>query len=138
MKRRVTGKTLIVAPALLAVAFAQLASAQDRTRSAVLEGIIVTAQKREENLQDAPISIAAMSQDQLEARGITNLADFGSGSIPSLRIQPFVKSPSTLTISRAQGLTSPTPSTTILPGASSWPSPLNMRDHWASITSLNP
>lgn len=101
-------QALLVAPALLAVALAPLASAQDRTRSAVLEEIIVTAQKREENLQDAPISIAAMSQDQLEARGITNLADFGAGSIPSLRIQPFVNSPSTLTISvRGAGFSDP-------------------------------
>lgn len=108
MNQSYPGKMLIAAPAILAVAFAQLASAQDRTRSAVLEEIIVTAQKREENLQDAPISIAAMSQDQLEARGITNLADFGSGSIPSLRIQPFVNSPSTLTISvRGAGFSDP-------------------------------
>src|SRR3546814_13805646 len=32
--------------------------------------IIVTAQKREENLQNVPISISAFSGDELEARGI--------------------------------------------------------------------
>jgi iron complex outermembrane receptor protein len=34
--------------------------------------IVVTAQKREENLQDVPISISAFSGDELEARGVTS------------------------------------------------------------------
>lgn len=67
-------------------------------RAAALEEIIVTAQKRRESLQDAPISVAAIGNEQLQAQGITNLADLGSGLIPSLRIQPFPNSPSTLTI----------------------------------------
>jgi iron complex outermembrane receptor protein len=37
-----------------------------------LEEIIVTARKKEENLQEVPISITAFSSEQLQTRGITN------------------------------------------------------------------
>ena len=39
---------------------------------AVLEEVIVTAQKREENMQDVGIAISAFSGDQIEALGYTN------------------------------------------------------------------
>ena len=55
----------------------------------VLQEIIVTAQKREESLQDTPISIAVLDNKSLEKRGITNLGDFASGAVPSLRIVPY-------------------------------------------------
>lgn len=41
-----------------------------------LEGVIVTAQKREERLQDVPISITALTSEQLETRGIKSLDAF--------------------------------------------------------------
>ena len=44
-----------------------------------IEEIVVTAQKREENLQDTPIAITAFTEESLEARMITDiskLADF--------------------------------------------------------------
>lgn len=44
-------------------------------KSRFLEEIVVTAQKREENLQDVPISINAFSADALEVRGINNPTD---------------------------------------------------------------
>jgi iron complex outermembrane receptor protein len=40
------------------------------SRNRLIEEIIVTAQKREENLQDVPISVQAFSSDALDARGI--------------------------------------------------------------------
>jgi iron complex outermembrane receptor protein len=42
-----------------------------------LEEVVVTARKREENLQQTPISVAAFSAAALEARQITNIADLG-------------------------------------------------------------
>lgn len=48
-----------------------------------LEEVVVTAQKREENLQETPLSITALSDTALEKRGITNTADL-MGEIPSV------------------------------------------------------
>ncbi|MGJ8669973.1 MAG: TonB-dependent receptor [Oceanococcus sp.] len=44
-------------------------------RSRLLEEIIVTAQKREESLQDVPISVQAFSGEKLDAMGITDQTD---------------------------------------------------------------
>ncbi len=40
-----------------------------------LEEIIVTARKREENLQEIPLSVSAFTEEALEERGITSLQD---------------------------------------------------------------
>jgi len=47
------------------------AAPRQRT-SRFIEEIIVTAQKREENLQDVPISVSAFSGDKLDALGVTD------------------------------------------------------------------
>jgi iron complex outermembrane receptor protein len=44
----------------------------DKPRSRLVEEIVVTAQKREEALQDVPISIQAFSGSNLDARGVTD------------------------------------------------------------------
>jgi iron complex outermembrane receptor protein len=41
----------------------------------IIEEVIVTAQKREENIQDVPISIQAFSGETLEVKGIHTVAD---------------------------------------------------------------
>ncbi|HBM84313.1 MAG TPA: TonB-dependent receptor [Halieaceae bacterium] len=48
-----------------------------------LEEIVVTAQKREENIQETPISITALSGSAIEKRGITNSGDL-MGEIPGV------------------------------------------------------
>lgn len=53
---------------LAPVAFAQ---------NAVLEEVIVTARKREEAIQDVPVSVTAFTGNQLRDAGITNLKDLG-------------------------------------------------------------
>lgn len=63
-----------------------------------IEDIIVTAQKREENLQDTPISMVAMGAQALEQRGINSLGDLYTGGIPSVRIAPFAGRPSAVSI----------------------------------------
>ncbi len=60
--------------------------------------IIVTAQKRAENLQDTPISIVALGSDALEQRGVNALSDLFTGGVPSLRISPFLGRPSAVSI----------------------------------------
>lgn len=49
--------------------------------------IIVTAQMREQNVQDIPLSITAVSGAMLEARGQTNVADI-SAQVPNVLLQP--------------------------------------------------
>jgi iron complex outermembrane recepter protein len=67
----------------------QSAATESGNISDGLQEIIVTAQKREESLQDTPISISVLDNKSLEKRGITNLGDFASGAVPSLRIMPY-------------------------------------------------
>ena len=45
---------------------------------AVLEEVIVTAQKREENLQTVPLAISALSAAELDMRGMESLADLNA------------------------------------------------------------
>ena len=52
--------------------------------------IVVTAQKREENLQDTPISMVALGSEALVQKGIGSLSDLFTGAVPSIRIAPFV------------------------------------------------
>ena len=41
-------------------------------QAAVLEEVIVTSQKRSENLQDVPIAVNAFTADMIQEMGITN------------------------------------------------------------------
>lgn len=45
-----------------------------RSKSRVVEEIIVTAQKREESLKDVPISVQAFSAEALDARGVGDIS----------------------------------------------------------------
>jgi iron complex outermembrane receptor protein len=49
--------------------------------------IIVTAQKRSENIQSVPLAVSVISPNQLAAAGVRNFQDLGSIS-PSLTIRP--------------------------------------------------
>src|SRR5687768_12717584 len=50
-----------------------------------VEQIIVTAQKREQNLQAVPVAVTALTSANLEARGITNIYDL-SGIAPNVTL----------------------------------------------------
>ncbi len=63
-----------------------------------LTEIVVTATKRETNLQDTPISISVMSADDLKKRQVQSLLDLADGGIPSLRVATFESRQSALTI----------------------------------------
>lgn len=49
--------------------------ASKRPTSRLIEEVVVTAQKREQNVQDVPISLQAYSQGALDARGVISAAD---------------------------------------------------------------
>lgn len=63
-----------------------------------LEEIIVTAQKRSENLQETPISISVLGNEDLANRHVQSLLDLGDGAVPSLRVAPFFSRPGALII----------------------------------------
>ncbi|HEY4275148.1 MAG TPA: TonB-dependent receptor [Rhizomicrobium sp.] len=63
-----------------------------------LEEVVVSAQKRETNLQDTPIAISVLGSEDLADRHVLSLDDLGDGSIPSLRVAPFFARNSALTI----------------------------------------
>ena len=66
------------------LAFAQTEPVED---NAGLEEIVVTAQKREQSLQDVPIAVTAISEASLEANRIVNVADL-SGIAPNVTVRP--------------------------------------------------
>ena len=75
---------LAVIPALALVSPCLVARAQDDARaSGRLEEITVTARKREENLQDVPATITAISQDMLERGFFQDVRDV-QNAIPNI------------------------------------------------------
>lgn len=54
-----------------------------------LGDIVVTAQKRPENLQKTPIAISVIDSQSLKDRHVVSLVDLGAGTVPSLTVVPF-------------------------------------------------
>jgi iron complex outermembrane recepter protein len=78
-------KTLVSAAVLAALpAMAQQAATED---DVVLEEIVVTAQFREQRLQDTPIAITAVNAEMLEARGQTSIAQVAAQA-PNVSLRP--------------------------------------------------
>lgn len=61
------------------------APAQSGTSISMIEDIVVTARRREERLQDVPISVSALSMGQLQHRGIQDIQDVGS-FVPNVKL----------------------------------------------------
>lgn len=66
------------------------------------ELIIVTAQFRQQNLQDTPLAITAVTGEMLEARGQTDLADIGAPNV-TLREAPATYGPAVAAYIRGVG-----------------------------------
>lgn len=74
--------------AALAALGAQRAAAQaDAEANRALEEIVVTAQYITESLQDTPLAITAVTGEELELRGVTNVEDVGF-VVPNAYIRP--------------------------------------------------
>jgi iron complex outermembrane receptor protein len=71
--------------------------AQQRTATDELTEIIVTAEKREERLQDVPVPVAVLSADVLADNGQVQLRDYYS-SVPGLNLSPSIIGHQTLSI----------------------------------------
>ena len=97
--------SLLAGAALIALplpAFAQAVSPDPEPAGASeptgLDDVVVTATKRETNLQDTPISISVLSAETLENRHVQSLMDLADGAVPSLRVATFEARQSALTI----------------------------------------
>jgi len=64
--------------AVLAIAASTQALAQDANEYSGVADIVVTAQKREQSLQDVPIAVTALSQDTLQTNRILSINDLTS------------------------------------------------------------
>jgi iron complex outermembrane recepter protein len=79
---------LLVCTALASSTFmAAQAHAQAAEDTVGLEEIIVTAQKREQSVQDVPIAVTAVTQETLQANRITTVNDL-SAIAPGLTVKP--------------------------------------------------
>lgn len=89
----------IIASAIMAVlaTTASIAESADVDTSYRIEEIIVTAQKREESLQETPISMAAFGADALKMKRIENLEDLYT-QVPNMNFTPHPNSASTAQI----------------------------------------
>lgn len=91
---------------LSALALAQPAWAQDAGQAEEdtggLEEIVVTAQKREENLQDVPVSVTALGAEAIANARIADFSDL-TRAAPSLTITQTTSSPNNAIILRGIG-----------------------------------
>ena len=83
---------------LVLLGLASVTQAQEPSAASGLDEVVVTAQKRETNLQETPISIAVLTTESLENRQAISLGSLADGAIPSLRVAPFVGRSSALNI----------------------------------------
>jgi len=77
---------------------AEPAAEADAGAGAEAGEIIVTATKRETNLQQTPIAISVVSTQALADRHVQSLLDFADGAVPGLRVATFEARQSALTI----------------------------------------
>lgn len=75
-----------LASALLAAGGGSAAHAADATDTVVLDEVVVTAQKRSEDLQKVPISLQVLSGADLEQHNVTDFDDFAK-LLPSVSYQ---------------------------------------------------
>ena len=77
---------LIAATALGGTAMAQTAKDKDKDKSAVGE-VVVTAQFREQNLQQTPLAITAVNAAMMDARAETKITDVAAAA-PNVQLEP--------------------------------------------------
>ncbi|MEZ5532743.1 MAG: TonB-dependent receptor [Steroidobacteraceae bacterium] len=101
----IRGTQLGLAAAIAFSICVQDANAQQPEPSeGTIQEVVVTAQKREESLQDTPIAISAFSADTLTNRGITDF-DGVAKATPSISFAPYPSSSNTLILFiRGQGV----------------------------------
>jgi len=66
--------------------------------ASALTDIVVTATKRETNLQSTPIAINVIGNETIKDRHVQSLLDLADGGVPSLRVATFEARQSALTV----------------------------------------
>jgi iron complex outermembrane receptor protein len=118
-RRNLTTTTCLVAAAALAPLMAHAATADATATSdaaSTVAPIVVNAERREVDLQKAPISITAVGARQLDQSFVTNIAGL-NGTVPSLEITKASGFENLVTI-RGVGSETPENSLTTTPGVS--------------------
>lgn len=82
----------LAALATLAATAASAQSVEEAARGSGLEEVVVTAQRRSENLQSVPIAITALTADMLDKQGVGRTLDI-TNVTPGLVITPAVSAP---------------------------------------------
>ena len=90
----------VVATSVLGLQTATIAA---QTTDAALEEIIVTAQRRQENMQDVPIAISAMTGQMLQDAGVRDPRDL-QAFVPSLQFQSGTAATTTIIFLRGVGI----------------------------------
>lgn len=85
MKSIIGASIFAIAAALAMPAAAQSTEQEDAGSDGGIDEIIVTAQFREQSLQEAPLGITALDADLIEARSQTSITDVAN-SAPSVRL----------------------------------------------------
>jgi iron complex outermembrane receptor protein len=80
------GAALMSAGGIAPVA-AQEVDNEEEDKTSIIHDIVVTAERRAMNLQDTPLSIVAVNDEMVKARGIENLEDLANQT-PNLSIAP--------------------------------------------------
>ena len=84
---KTTTKSFSRTPVAAGIVMALASPALMAQQQARIEEVIVTAQKREESLQDVPISIQALGNQEIEELNLTNFKDYVQ-MLPSVASQP--------------------------------------------------
>lgn len=80
-----------IATAIISIAYTQPLFAQDAIVGVMdksLEKIIITAQRRSQNLQEVPVAVTALSSEKIEKAGINDLTDVAT-RVPGLTFSAF-------------------------------------------------
>jgi outer membrane receptor protein involved in Fe transport len=80
-----TSRKLALAGSVAAIALSSGGAALAQSNVTELDVVVVTAQKRTENVQDVPISISVVTGEDLQQRGASQISDYAA-FIPGLQI----------------------------------------------------
>jgi iron complex outermembrane receptor protein len=96
-------KSLIALAVISTLGWPTLAAFAQATGDAALEEIVVTAQRREQNLQDVPIAITALTGAMLAESGVRDPRDLQS-YVPNLQFQSGTAATTTIIFLRGVGI----------------------------------